>query len=97
LVFVQSSQAVWAATEMKYRKQLHQMRKHNVQLLDKLKEVRILLCSSSYHALPCNGPCPSPINHLSLVIELTISMLVGCMCICRCRRWRPSRLRWWTS
>lgn len=37
---LQSSSALWSATEMKYRKQMLAMRKRNMELLEKLKEVR---------------------------------------------------------
>lgn len=35
----QGQQAVWAATEMKYKRQMTAMRKRNLELAEKLKEV----------------------------------------------------------
>lgn len=49
---LQSQQTVWAATEMKYRRRMTAMRKRNLELTEKLKEVGgLFLALTSHHAM----------------------------------------------
>ena len=45
----EGQQAIWAATEMKYKRQLAAMRKRNVELTEKIKEVNSPLTHPPTH------------------------------------------------